>query len=600
MAKYETLLRVLDQIRDEARETKWKSVYAVGSRNSEKISQARSRAYIHLYLKVMFGMASFSDREHHVTDGSYDGGIDGYYIDSDLKRIYLLQSKFRRTAKNFESTRIAPEELLSMDIDRITGGEEEDEAGNKYNGKIQGLARAISETTDIARYKYYVVIIANCNIQPSHVRKLTGGYNAEIFDYDRTYRELLFPIISGTYFKASDLTLQLDLNHKSASAKTSYSVLTPKYECEITVLFVPTIEIARAMDKYRNSILSYNPRSYLDFDGKNVNNSIRETLLKQDSNEFALMNNGITILSDETNINERIGQQNKAQVRLLNPQIINGGQTAYTLSRILNESRNEAEVRFYGKEVLAKIITLTPRDPSADNTEEQQRLIQEISAATNRQTVVISTDRHSNTDVNIKLQAKLFDRFGILLERKRGEFSDGILLGYVSREDILDRNIFFRILLASRGQISRAVRKRIFGTHGIEDVDLMRDETLDQFYIAYDIFKKIGPNMENKKRYREALGKVYLGVRLKRANPELDFSTTSEIDSIWGRVVKAASVRRTTYYQSLIDRKTGDVRDVFSQEKWMASADFEEDLVQFLTEDGVQGAPAKPKTRRVK
>lgn len=132
------------------------------------------------------------------------------------------------------------------------------------------------------------------------------------------------------------------------------------------------------MDRYRNSILEYNPRSYLDLqDGRLVNQSIKETLLRPDSNEFALMNNGITILSDETNLSERIGQRNKAQLRLLRPQIINGGQTAYTLSRAFNEDREGAEVRFAGKEVLTKVITLTPKDASKDTTAERLRLIDE-------------------------------------------------------------------------------------------------------------------------------------------------------------------------------------------------------------------------------
>ncbi len=376
-----------------------------------------------------------------VTDGSYDGGIDGFFIDRESKRIYLLQSKFRNTEKNFEEKNINNEELLAMDIERITTGHDKDEAGNQYNGKIQGLIRKISEIGDVARYNYQVAILANCSISSQNVRKLTGGFNADIFDFSRVYNDLVFPIISGTYFKASDLTIKLDLNNKSAGAKTSYSVNTPSYECEITVLFVPAIEIAEVMDKYRNSVLEFNPRSYLDLDGQNVNAAIKETLLRPDSNEFALMNNGLTILSDETNLNERIGQHNKAQLRLLNPQIINGGQTAYTLSRALNEDRENAAQRFQGKEVLVKVITLTAKDASQDNVAERRRLIDEISAATNRQTAVITTDKFSNESIHLDVQKLLFDRFGLLYERKRGEFSDGVFAGYIDRSDVLDRTL---------------------------------------------------------------------------------------------------------------------------------------------------------------
>lgn len=188
-----------------------------------------------------------------------------------------------------------------------------DSNGIEYNGKIQGLIRHISELPDVARYSYQISIIANCKIPGERLRKLTEGHQATVFNFERSYNELVFPIVAGTYFRAQDVTVHLDLSHKSAGAKTSYSVGTPEYECEITVLFIPTLEIAKVMDKYRNSILEYNPRGYLELDGQQVNSAIRETLLRPDSNEFALMNNGITILSDETNLNERIGQHNKAQ-----------------------------------------------------------------------------------------------------------------------------------------------------------------------------------------------------------------------------------------------------------------------------------------------
>ena len=209
--KYSTLLRILDAIRAEASGTKWETRYSINSSDADIVQQARSRAFIHLYLKVMFGIADFSERESHLTDGANDGGIDGYFIDREMRRIYLLQSKFRNTEKNFEQKEIAPEELLVMDIDRITGGQKSDLSGKEYNGKIQGLMRHISELPDIARYNYQISIIANCKIAPGHLRKLTEGHQATVFNFERSYNELVFPIVAGTYFRAQDVTVNLDL-----------------------------------------------------------------------------------------------------------------------------------------------------------------------------------------------------------------------------------------------------------------------------------------------------------------------------------------------------------------------------------------------------
>jgi hypothetical protein len=150
LTKYAMLLRILDALRAEARGTKWELQYATDSVDNNEIQQARSRAFIHLYLKVMFGIADFCERESYVTDGAQDGGIDGYYIDTEMRRIYLLQSKFRNTEQNFEQKEIDPKELLVMDVDRITRGNKDNADGISYNGKIQGLIRRISEISDIA------------------------------------------------------------------------------------------------------------------------------------------------------------------------------------------------------------------------------------------------------------------------------------------------------------------------------------------------------------------------------------------------------------------------------------------------------------------
>ena len=73
------------------------------------------------------GVLDFELREHYICDGSYDGGIDGYYINAENKTVYFIQSKFRNNEKNFENKNISFEEIMVMDIDRITDGEEKDE-----------------------------------------------------------------------------------------------------------------------------------------------------------------------------------------------------------------------------------------------------------------------------------------------------------------------------------------------------------------------------------------------------------------------------------------------------------------------------------------
>ena len=137
MSKYSDLVRVLDSLRMEAPSEF--PIYNPDSDNLQAVEQARSRAYIHLFLKAKFGLLSFEEREHFVTDGSADGGIDAYYIDREHKSVFFIQSKFRNTDSNFEEKTITYSELLSMDVARITQGHDCDEHGEKYNPKFRRI-----------------------------------------------------------------------------------------------------------------------------------------------------------------------------------------------------------------------------------------------------------------------------------------------------------------------------------------------------------------------------------------------------------------------------------------------------------------------------
>jgi AIPR protein len=102
-------------------------------------------------------------------------------------------------------------------------------------------------------------------------------------------------------------------------------------------------------------------------------------------------------------LQEKVGRKERGQLYVKNPQIINGGQTAYTLSYIYEDAINageDVEKVFDGKEVMLKVITF------ADTTSREQvnNLIEEVSKSTNRQTPVEEADRRSNDSMQIQLQ----------------------------------------------------------------------------------------------------------------------------------------------------------------------------------------------------
>jgi hypothetical protein len=458
--KYSNLVSILDLIRNEAPTINVR--YHANFTEPEKLNKARARAFIHLFLKVKFGLTDFTERENLVTDDVDDGGIDGYFIDKGNKKLYFIQSKFRCNESNFENKEITLEELLSMDIQRITTGETTYSNGNRYNNKIQNLIKSLQDISDLPKYEYKVILLANIKLSlEQKIDRIAGGFKVEVYNYERCYNDLVFPIVSGTYYNSSELKILIDIDSSSAGHRIDYDVKTEFYECNVNAFFVSTLEIAKILSKYKNAILTFNPRSYLDLKSGAVNSKIAKSITDIGTNEFALFNNGITMLSDSTNYSDKVGKKNKAEVIITNPQIINGGQTAYTLSLLYDDclSREESFEIFNGKEVLLKIITFNEDDSySSENNGNRLKLIEDISIATNQQTPVNEADRRANDKVQVELQKAIFKEFGLFYERKRGEYGDGLHLGYITRDQIIDREIFLRICLCAQNSPESARR----------------------------------------------------------------------------------------------------------------------------------------------
>jgi hypothetical protein len=453
MSKYKDLVTVIDKIRSEAPSINKR--YNPAPENIEEIGNARARAFIHLFLKVKFGLIDFVLREKLITDDTDDGGIDGYYIDKENKKLFFIQSKFRATEKNFENKEITLEEILSMDVERISEGETCYESGTKYNNKIQNFIKELSEISDIPKYEFKVVILANIKSSlQSKINKAVGGFRAEIYNFERCYKELLFPLISGTYYNVSELKITINLDSVNTGHRIDYNVKTSLDEVNVNAFYVPTLEIAKIVSKYKNSILKYNPRSYLDLAAGTVNAEIAKSIREISTNEFALFNNGITMLSDNTKHSDKVEKKNKAEVMVTNPQIINGGQTAYTLSRIYDDCiQSQAPLDIFNeKEVLLKIITFSDENShsTANSISDRLTLIEDISKATNQQSPVTEADRRANDKVQIELQEKIYGEFGLYYERKRGEFGDGLHQGYNTRNEIIDRELFLKVCLATQ------------------------------------------------------------------------------------------------------------------------------------------------------
>jgi len=379
---YKTLLRTLDGLCREAPHNF--KAYHPRSSDINRVNQARAKAFIHLFLKVRFGVADFAARHEYICDGTQDGGLDAYFIDRDNRTITLLQSKFRTTEGNFEAKSIDAGELLRMEVARISKGERTDSNGTPFSSRIIAFQKKIADIRDIALYKWKVVILANVHhVNEEQMRRLVDNMDFEVFDFSRTYRELVFPLVTGAYFNPSEIVIRINLGRK-AHPQLNQDVETSLGPCNIRILYVPTFELAQVMAKYRNALLRYNPRNFLSLSGNEVNASIKDTIINTTQNEFALRNNGVTILAEYSSVTDRTGVSGEGQLIIKDPQILNGGQTATTLA-MMSEDASIGVAAFDAKEVLLKII----ERPKNKSEQELADFIENISDATNKQSRIV-------------------------------------------------------------------------------------------------------------------------------------------------------------------------------------------------------------------
>ena len=384
-------------------------------------------------------------------------------------------------------------DLLKMDVKKILGGAKKDGHGTPYNDRIlKNLQKAVQKISDIASWTTQVILLGNARLfTANELKKLIDGYPIEQFAHDRAYAELLFPLINGTYFSDPNLTIEINLANIKGDTHLDYDVKANSLKTNIKLLFVPTREIGRIMHIYKNSVLKYNPRSFLEIQKNPVNQDIEKSIKTVANNEFALFNNGITIISDQTSISSDTAKQETAQIVLRNPQLVNGGQTAFTLGRIYEECLADDNFAiFKGKEVLLKVITFIGTAKS-NNSADRLKLLGDISKASNSQTKIEDSDRRSNDLVQINLQSEFFSVYGLYYERKRGEFSSGIHAGYIKPDMLVDRDKLIRVCLASEYRASQA-RSSIKPYFKEEELSkLINLDNIEKYAYGYELMRVI-------------------------------------------------------------------------------------------------------------
>ena len=105
----------------------------------------------------------------------------------------MIRTKFRTSDSNFETKSMSADDLIKMEINRITKGKETDSNDVAYNAKIINFQKRLSEIRDIAKYDYKVIFLGNIKrLNDEQIRKLIDNCEYEIIDFKRSIRKFDF------------------------------------------------------------------------------------------------------------------------------------------------------------------------------------------------------------------------------------------------------------------------------------------------------------------------------------------------------------------------------------------------------------------------
>ena len=362
-----------------------------------------------------------------ITDGGDDRGIDAVYIDSRPERrvIHLFQFKyvatFDRVGKSFPSNEVDKIQSFLECCLRKDASLERTCNPLLWN-KVQDLWEALEEAV-------YSIHIHLCNNATGLIQSHAARFEEALRPYQHavlTQHDLVWfsrHLSKGaTVDREFDLGLVEDQYYGRTDGFAKGLIGTVRGDAIVRLIANP--DFPQEVD---DTLFEDNIRLYLGEENE-INRKILTTALSERNTQFWYLNNGITIVCDRMDYQPRSANP---KVRMVNPQIVNGGQTSHALF----EAARSDLTRIYDVKLLLRVIETADR-----------AFTNSIAEATNSQTPIRSRDIRSNDSIQIRIENALRGH-GYFYERKNDQHIEQpaetridavklgqIILAYVLRE----------------------------------------------------------------------------------------------------------------------------------------------------------------------
>ncbi len=336
--------------------------------------------------------------------GPNDHGIDAVYIDEENWKVFILQAKYSANA----STRYGmdPWRELFTGYAVMLNERHSARVGPDFAAVANEVRTAVRAGAQVC---LEVVIFGEAS------DALQGGIDGLKSDSSQNSDSAL-QLASGSLYTVSQLE-QIDQDRVNFNdlrgvavefgvAEAPIKVGAPNFEglTEYYLAIIDAHSLGEVASKYKARLVDWNVRYKLS--NSSINRAIASTITSEENRKkFLLLNNGITMVCKDI-------EKGNNFVRMVNPQIVNGAQTALTLGS------NLAAFKTGEAQVLARIAVVKD-DESGD------RISRELAESTNRQNPVTSADLKSQDQLQrrIEHQLSMLSPEPWYYERRRNSYS---------------------------------------------------------------------------------------------------------------------------------------------------------------------------------
>lgn len=349
-----------------------------------------------------------------VTNGPNDAGLDAIFIDDAAHLVCLVQGKYGETLgkKNEKRNDLMDLAHKAQLFEQSKSSEFKELIANASPAVASRLRDARTRIQKNGyRLSLYYVCLGKCSTKlrkeaENAMRTVTCESSIDIIS-SKNILKLVRDYLDGVAPPIPSVGLEMERG-AGIGVNGIYQRYDNRSKIESWVFSMRGDAIADLVETYRKRLFARNIRGFLG-EATPVNRAMKNTLTTEPS-RFFYYNNGLTFICDEA---EKTSAKGKDILRVTNPQIINGLQTATML-------RNEIE-RAGNASVIVKVVQI-PRDTTGGG-EEFDSLISHIVAGTNWQNAIRPPDLMSNDRRQIEIEREL-RKFRYLYLRKRQSKSE--------------------------------------------------------------------------------------------------------------------------------------------------------------------------------